>query len=277
LSKRDPKKYVGVYFDECHNILPTHEGFLRAFTGRMIGLTGTPPTYTKGSKYLLIDRYFPIRFTYKIQDAIDSKIVNSCKIIVHMLPLSDKKFLQKTKKRSFFTTENKSYSFWTSKILNATPGDGIAYNIMRMKAMQGFPSKEEYTIELLKKIKGKCLIFANTKEQADRICSYSHHSSNKYSSQNLEMFKSGDILRLSAVEQLSEGINIPHLRSAIIMHSYSNSRRTLQKIGRLLRLSVDQLSYVHILCYQDTVDETWVGEALKHFDSQNIKFYYKNV
>jgi len=139
-----------------------------------------------------------------------------------------------------------------------------------MKALQEYRSKEEYTKMLLKSISSKCILFANTQEQADRLCSHSYHSTNSESAENLELFKTGDILQLSSVAQLNEGVNIPNLKQGIIMHAYGNERKAAQRIGRLLRLNPDDKAIVHILCYMDSVDEKWVREALENFDDAKI-------
>jgi superfamily II DNA or RNA helicase len=139
-----------------------------------------------------------------------------------------------------------------------------------MKAMMGFPSKERKVLELLTRRKTKTILFANTQEQADRLAPHSYHSNNSKSKENLEMFKKGEIELLSAVEQLSEGVNIPELRSGIIMHAYSNNRKASQKIGRLLRLNPDDTAGVHILCYRNTVDEDWVKSAVSHLNPEKV-------
>jgi superfamily II DNA or RNA helicase len=141
---------------------------------------------------------------------------------------------------------------------------------MRMKAMMGYKSKEEKVLELLARRKTKTILFANTQEQADRLAPHSYHSSNPKSAENLELFKNNEIELLSAVEQLSEGVNIPNLRSGIIMHAYSNNRKTSQKLGRMLRLNPDDTAGIHILCYRDTVDEQWVRSAIESFDKDKI-------
>jgi superfamily II DNA or RNA helicase len=84
------------------------------------------------------------------------------------------------------------------------------------------------------------------------------------------MFKNDEIQLLSAVEQLSEGVNIPGLKSGIIMHAYSNNRKASQKLGRMLRLNPDDTAEVHILCYRDTVDQDWVKNALSHLNQEKI-------
>jgi superfamily II DNA or RNA helicase len=146
-------------------------------------------------------------------------------------------------------------------------------SIMRMKALMGFSTKEQYVKSLMLDIDEKCIIFCNTQDQANRMCKHSYHSSNPDSEDNLQDFKNGKIEYLSCVLQLNEGINIPDLRVGIIMHAYGNERKASQRIGRLLRLNPTETAVVHILCYKNTVDERWVGEALKDFDQSKIKYF----
>jgi superfamily II DNA or RNA helicase len=126
---------------------------------------------------------------------------------------------------------------------------------------------------MLKHMGDKCIVFANTQKQADKMCPWSYHSGNKNSQDNLELFSDGRIDKLSCVLQLSEGVTIPGLKQGIIMHAYGNERKTAQRIGRLLRLNPTETATCHILCYKDTIDEKWVTQALKGFDQSKIKFY----
>jgi superfamily II DNA or RNA helicase len=123
---------------------------------------------------------------------------------------------------------------------------------------------------LLTKRKYKTIVFANTQAQADMLCEHSYHSNNPSSDENLTLFKDGTIEVLSAVEQLSEGVSIPNLRSGIIMHAYSNNRKASQKMGRMLRLNPTETAAIHILCYVDTVDRDWVLNAISHLDQSKV-------
>ena len=58
-----------------------------------------------------------------------------------------------------------------------------------MRGIMDYTSKEDYLKGLLKNINEKCIIFANTQAQADRVCKNSYHSKNKQSEDNLEYFK----------------------------------------------------------------------------------------
>jgi superfamily II DNA or RNA helicase len=272
LSKKNPQDYDIVYLDECHNLLDSHREFLDNYSGMILGLTGTPPKRIDSEKGRMVDEFCPMVHTYVTDDAVGAKILNDYKIIVHELHLSnDKTVPVKTKNGTFFTSEKANYQYWCGRVETASKGKSAQIaRIMRMKALMEYPTKEKYTKRLLDSIRSKCIVFANTQEQADRMCKHSYHSTNPDSDTNLQDFKVGNITKLSCVLQLSEGVNIPNLRQGVILHAYGNERKSAQRIGRLLRLNPDETATVHILCYMDTVDEKWVKEALDGYDQSKI-------
>jgi len=234
LNKLDPREYDMIYFDEAHSLLPSHRDFLDEYDGKILGLTGTPPKMVNSEKGEMMQEFYPICYEYLTDDAINDNILNDYKIIVHQLRLdsSNKNVKAGSKNNPFYSTEYANYQYWCNRIEASRPGkEQQISRVMRMKAMMQFPSKEKYTKILSDNIKSKCIIFANTQEQADELCSHSYHSSNSESDDNLEMFKSGQINKLSCVLQLSEGINIPELRQCIILHAYGNERKASQRIN----------------------------------------------
>ena len=277
LNKKDPEAYDIVYLDECHSILESHLPFLNAFKGKILGLTGTPPVNKTSTKYKIIASYCPVKYTFTVDNATDSDILNDYRIIVHMLQLSKLKTCKKNNKKTggiWFTSELDDYNYLTKRLHDAnTPKLRQISSIMRMKAMQSYYTKEEYAKGIIKTMEDKVIVFANTKEQADRIAPYSFYSGNNMSNHNLRMFANDEIPALSCILQLSEGVTIPNLRQGIIMHAYGNERKSAQRIGRLLRLNPDETATCHILCYKDTVDEKWVRNALSEFDDSKIKYY----
>jgi len=276
LKKRNPEDFDIVYLDECHSLKYVHELFLARFTGKILGLTGTPPKDTGSEKGMLVQKYCPIRFRFNVDQATDSNILNDYKIIVHELELSKLPSLKKKNKKGgfWYTSEKKDYDYVTSRVADAATAKQIQFaRILRMRAIMDYTSKESYVISLLKNINDKCIIFANTQKQADRMCSHSYHSKNPKSDENLELFSDGRIDKLSCVLQLSEGVTIPKLKAGIIMHAYGNERKTAQRIGRLLRLNPTETAVCHILCYKGTQDEKWVDKALKTFDQNKITRY----
>lgn len=279
LNKWNPHDFDLVVLDECHSLLYSHHTFLAVYHGRILGLTGTPPRYGKSEKGEMVQMYCPILYKYITDDAVEDAILNDYRIIVHRMPLNTNNVqVVKMKNGTFYTSEKKSYDYWTKRMLEAqTKKQEQIASVMRMRSMMDFRTKEKYTKELLSEIEDKCIVFCNTQEQADRICTYSYHSNNDKSEDNLQQFKDGSISELSCVMQLNEGVNIPNLRAGIIMHAYGNERKSNQRIGRLLRLNPEDTAIVHILCYKDTVDERWVNEALKDLDPNKIKYHDVNI
>lgn len=273
LPKQD-YNYDVLYLDECHSLLNTHMPWLSNYKGRIVGLTGTPPRYENSEKGIMVNMFCPIVYKYKTDKAVEDKILNDYKIVVHMLPLDALKTMKmQSKGKEWYTSEQSTYGYWTARLEDARRGKEMQImRVMRMKALMSFPSKERLAKKLMSSINEKVILFANTQEQADKLCKDSYHSKNPNSEKALIDFKNGKITKLSAVLQLNEGVNIPNLKEGIIMHAYGNERKASQRIGRLLRLNPTETSTVHILCYKDTVDETWVKQALEDFDSNKITY-----
>jgi superfamily II DNA or RNA helicase len=262
LGKQD-LDYDVVYLDECHNLLESHDHWLSQYKGTIVGLTGTPPRIAKSEKGQMVAKYCPIKYRYITDEAVEDGILNDYEIIIHLLDL-DKSltYKQKTKKGYFPSSELKNYNYWSEKLMNANGfKEEQILRVMRMKSMMGYPSKERYALKLFNKINDKVILFANTQEQADKMCTHSYHSANKASEENLKLFK---------------GVNIPNLKQGIIMHAYGNERKSAQRLGRLLRLNPDEKAVIHILCYDDTVDTTWVQNALEQYDETKIKWIKPN-
>jgi superfamily II DNA or RNA helicase len=273
--EKQHQNYDVVYLDECHSLLYSHQLWLQTFPGRTLGLTGTAPRHSNSEKGEMVDMYCPIMYNYITNNAVDEGVLNDYKIIIHTMELSKKKNVNISTKtgKSWMTSEREQYDYWDRKIANGGSFQEMQHaRIMRMRVLMDFKTKETYAKNLIDHINNKCIIFANTQEQADRLCLYSYHSNNPLSENNLEAFKSGMIKQLSCVQQLNEGVNIPNLKSGVIMHSYSNERKANQRIGRLLRLNPDDTATIHILMYSGTVDEHWVMQALGELDPAKILF-----
>ncbi len=267
--------YDVVYLEEVQNITISCDPWLSVYPGKILGLTGTPPKFEGSDKFKMISRYCPIVCNYTTDNAIEDKIINDYRILVHLIPLDESKTLKvTTKNKSWYTSEKKHYEYLCRRISDAKSTKDIQFSrLMRMRGLMTFPSKESLALDIFKKTPGKCILFANTKDQADRMCEYSYHSSNPDSEENLMKFNSGEITKLSSVLQLNEGINIKDLTYAIIMHSYSgNSSKLGQKQGRVHRLPVNEVAKIHLLVYKDTIDEIWAKGALEGLDPKKIKY-----
>jgi superfamily II DNA or RNA helicase len=232
LNKKD-FNYDIIYLDEAHSLKLNHDSWLSKYTGKILGLTGTPPRDDKSEKAYMINKYCPIVYRYIIKKAVDDKILNDYRIVVHPLYLdSDKNVKLKHGNKEWYSSETEIYDYWSKRINNSkTKKEQQIMNVMRMKAMMDFPSKLHYAKSLLESSPNKCIVFANTQEQADRLCKDSYHSNNPNSEDTLIKFKNNEINRLSCVLQLNEGVNIPNLKEGIIMHAYGNERKSVQRIN----------------------------------------------
>ena len=226
--------------------------------------------FQNSEKGVMMKEFYPIRYVYTTDRAVENKLLNDYQIYVHKMNLSKVKNIPI---KTFLSSEKQTYDWASKQIYEArTDKEKFFKTIMRLNYLKGFKTKEQYVSYILSKIPEdeKCLIFCNTIEQAERLCSYSHHSKTK--NDYLEAFNEGIITRLSCVEQLSEGINIKDLKHAIILHTYSGSSpKTKQKFSRNLRLNVGEKAYIHFLCYKNTVDENWVDGVLEDFNKDKIK------
>lgn len=260
--------YHTIYLDEMQNLKSSHTKWLDSFKGRIVGLSGTVPV--RGEKLELVNKYCPIVYTYSVDDAVDDKIINNYKIQIHLLDLSTKRDL--VIKKGFVTSELNSYLYWTNLVENSIGQEKMRLSIQRMKALMNFKTKEIFAKNLSKVITSKHIIFANTTEQADLLCFDSYHSKNSNSENNLINFKQGTINSLSCVLQLNEGINIPGLKESIILHSYGNPYKLVQRLGRGFRLNPDDTHTCHILCYRNTIDEYWVKSAMLKLNKKNVEW-----
>lgn len=275
LCKKNPEDYDIIILEEVHNIGEPHDKFLSKYQGITLGLTGTPPLNEYSIKYKLINKHCPIVYRYELDNAISDNILNDYQINIYSIDLDIRNNIPINKKDGsvFYTSEKKQYEYWTNQIAESSGKRKQFAAISRMRCMQNFKSKEVIAKKLLDNCKDKCILFANTQNQADELCSRSFHSKNENSDKNLDDFKNDIITKLSCVEQLSESINIPNLKQAIIMHFYSaNSSRSKQKWGRIYRLIVTDTGILSIICFRNTVDETWIKESLKNLNQTKINW-----
>ncbi|WP_223654427.1 DEAD/DEAH box helicase [Hymenobacter psoromatis] len=268
-----------LYLDECHALKDSHEPGLKAHAKQkksILGLTGTPPAQAQSEKGRLVATYCPILVDYTTDEAVLAGLLNDYRLVVHRLPLRKvRDYVLTTKAGSQFTTsERENYQYWSRRLAHAAQ-DALpveTLRILRMQALMTYPSKGHYMRYLADQQTDKVLLFTCNQQQADAQAAHTYHSKNKHSEANLAKFNTGKIQRLACVAQLSEGISIPELRVGIIWHAFGNERKAAQRIGRLLRLNPDQTATVHLLAYQDTVDEQWVAQALEAFDPAKISY-----
>jgi superfamily II DNA or RNA helicase len=272
LNKQD-LDYDLVIYDEAHSLKNSHLPYLGNHKGKTLGMSGTIPKLDHTERGILMNLYWPIKYEYATDEAVEDGILNDYRIIVHSLELDTERTIQKVTKQGkvWYTSELNEYEYWCKKLNESTSMKTTQImRIMRMKALMGFPSKEVLARKLMGEINGKTIIFCNTIEQCRRMCTYTYDSKNPNSEQNLEDFNSGKLQRLGCVLMLSQGVNIRGLKNSIIFHSYSNNKKLAQRLGRNLRLAVDDVAYIHVLMFKNTIDQNWVKESTSEFDPTKI-------
>jgi len=277
-------RYHKLYLDECHALKDSHEPGLKAHVARkgsILGLTGTPPAQPASEKGRLVATYCPMLVDYTTDEAVLAGLLNDYRLVVHRLPLSSVRDYVLTFKsgKQFTTSERENYQYWSTRLANADQ-DALpveTLRLLRMQALMHYPGKGRYMTQLAGQFTEKVLLFTCNQQQAEQQATHTYHSKNKDSQANLALFNAGTIQRLACVAQLSEGINIPNLRVGIIWHAFGNERKAAQRIGRLLRLNPEETATVHLLMYQDTVDEQWVTQALAAFDPAKISYVNANL
>lgn len=290
LLKHDPKEYSCIIFDEAHNLKETAYPFIEAIEGSVLGLTGTPPRHKGNERYHIMQQVYPIRYVYDLNKALEDKLLNNIQVNLWGIELSNERNL-KTKSGKW-TSEKQMYSFLTSRINSleeeiqqellkgnrmaeyALKGDLRALRITRLSKIKQFSGKDQLIKKVIHSISQdeKVLVFTSNQEQCSRLFRNYHTSLNNKARNEevLSKFKSGEYRIIAAIDQLSEGINIPNLRNIIISHSYASEQKPMQKIGRALRLNPKETASVHILYYKDTIDEEWVKQGIQSIDPSKI-------
>jgi superfamily II DNA or RNA helicase len=130
--------------------------------------------------------------------------------------------------------------------------------------------------------KRRMLIFCNSTEQADRVCTYSYHTKNAQEGY-LDKFNNGDIHKIAVCGKIDRGVNLNSVNTAILEYVTRSETKAVQKLGRGKRLNVDELLDVYILIpyYKKfgsnkpypTVVLSKVQEACKNLGIENAKTY----
>lgn len=271
-------KFDWVFFDEVHNLNKTHMYVhlnCEMTNTNWFGLTAT--MFPEGSAdRAVFDDHFTIVHTFTTAHAVEEKLLNDYRILIHRIPLSSSYRMRVLWHDAL--PEDQCIKHLTTAIHNSEKNKKYQVlnqqRIQRSKFLQTTRTKTNYAKALSKAIKTKTLIFAESTSIADEICQHSFHSKNtpRLNEINLTKFKNGEIMQLSAVGQLNEGVNIPNLENVIVMHTYNSFSKLEQRIGRALRLEVDQTAYVHILVHHETVDMEWMRNALANFNKEKIGY-----
>lgn len=292
-SKRSGEHYNVIICDEAHCLTQLSSEFFQNNTyDKILALTATPPNNLE--KIDIFKRLnFRNFYDLPIDKAIQLGVVSPYKIVVVYTQLNNTlRYLEAgSKTKPFKSTERNQYDFFTKKIDSLSSSeevlDGVRvvkyltpkdrslleyYQRKRMHLIYNLRSKEYIASKILQKLPetSRYLIFSGSIEQAEKLCPYSYHS--KTSSEHLDRFKKEEINRLSCVEALNMGENLPNIDGSIMVQVKSSEITMIQKIGRNIRFREGHEATIYILVAKGTQDEVWFEKATKTLDKSNFEF-----
>ena len=294
-SKIKGNEFDLVIMDESHNITElSYEFFEDNICKKVIALTATSPKKL-GKVGIFSKLNFRRIFSVDLDEAIKLGVVSPYRITVVYTQLNNTlKYIDAgSKAKPFKTTEKNQYDFLTKMIhsiqlaeeINGEPVEKYytpkersmleMYIRKRMHLINSLLSKEHAARVILKTIpeEERYLIFAGSIQQAESLCEYRYHS--KTDNTHLEMFQKGELNRLSCVEALNEGINIPDVDGSVMVQIRSSDIKLIQRIGRNIRFREGHEAHIYILVCKDTQDEVWFSKASESLDESRIE--YKSI
>ena len=267
--------YILIIFNECQNITPNLCGYLHGFKkAKIVGMTGTYPRFEKAKllKELKLDR---IAFRYDLDEAAEDGVISDYEIEVVEIPMSGDKVIDVTYDGGTFkTSEISSYENLSKKIDDAkTASQEKFMRLLRMKAVNKFPSKIYYTQQILieNAKKGlKTLVFAQDNKHALVI------GKNVYSSKTddkvLQKFESGEISYMILINKGGTGYTYKTPIDHVILLAPHSNNTILQKSGRGAIKNKSGKLKITVPISKDTVQKKWVQSAFKDLDQKKIKY-----
>lgn len=276
-------KYDIIILDEyqditLNNVEPILKG--RITYNTIIGLSGTHPKHEeKINIYSQLD--LEILLSISIDEAVEKKLIAPYRITVIECKLNsrDRDIKGGSKTNPFFQTEESRYQYLTKLISDKLDNYQIVpkhYYLNRMRFIYGLKSKNEFARKLVKKLKGRTLVFTGGIDLAEKMCKHTFHS--KTDDTDFKMFKSGEINTLACVNSGGVGSTYRDVDNFVIVQVNSDKKGdATQKIARSLVLQDNYIANIYILCVVNTVDEKWKDKVLEGFDTKNVTHVsYKN-
>lgn len=281
LSKIKETHYDFVVMDEVHNLTEKSSDFFQFNTIKTcMALTATPPE--SQLKQMLLDKYkLDVIYEISLDEAVDLGVVAPYEITVIQTELDRVRANVEagSKVKRFMVTEAGNYSYYAKIENSERPEDQAKINkffyIKRMQFIYKLNSKLESAKHLLEEFiphDKRTIIFCGSTSHADKLADSVYHSKRKKGDTGYDDFVNQITNRLSCVEALNEGDNLPNVDIAFIEQLNSNRLDLIQRIGRILRFRVGHTGKIIILCAKDTVDAKWVRLALLGLNPNKIRW-----
>lgn len=277
LAKFKDQVFDLVILDECHNLSEAQSTlFKKNEVKGLVGLTATKP---KKLDKIAIFESVGLNLVYEItlDEAVDLGIVAPYQITVVRVPLESrvKNVLAGAKEKPFMVTEASNYDYFRKveeKERNQGKAPSQSFFLKRMRFIYNLRSKTEAARTLLAKMKEeeRIVIFSGSCEQADELSECRYHS--KTDDVCYTQFRNREINRLSCVNSVNEGHNLPLVDLGLVVQINSNDLHIIQRIGRFIRYRPNHTGRLVILAAENTIDERWVREALQELNQSRITY-----
>lgn len=286
--KLKDNNYSIVVCDEVHlGLSPVYREFFSNNTfDKILCLTATLPEEDEYREILI--NLAPIAYQLTLDECVKLGLVAPYEVYCLPVELTDKE-------QTSYNKANKSFvhakyrlgqfnAFDTAQAVLAGKIDGdkgaavLFYKAIRERkeVVQHAINKVSLAEKLVKKHKGKTLVFSGTNAftdtMAEALGGLAYHSgkSKKKREAILDQFKSNKNKILCSTKALNQGFDVPDSEIGIIAGLDSKALPMIQRIGRLLRLSEDKIGKIFILYVKDSQEEKWLTNAVK--DLSNVKW-----
>lgn len=271
LNKYKGETFDLVILDEGHHLTPNNaEFFSNNIVRACVFLTATPPT--NQDKVLLLRRLGlePV-YILTLDESVRLGLIIPYDITIITMGLNktDKYIKSGTAKKPFMSTEESTYQYMSRRIIKAPTK--MAY-LHRMRFIYNLRSKTETAKLILQHVippELRTIIFCGSIDQANEVCEDRFHS--KTTTMGMSRFRAGIINKISCVNSINEGQNIPALDVGFIVQLNSQQLHLFQRLGRFLRYRPGKSGKIIILITNDTVEVSWLERAMSEVDQSRVE------
>ncbi len=292
------KRWDLVVCDEIHSSIT--EEYIKFYYNntydKLLGLSATlrsTKTYNieeeEYTKMELLNQIAPVCYVYDIGDAQRENTSRKLDIHVlyHNLNSSSRTILAGSKQKPFYTTETLQYRYIDDKCEECRLAGkfklGRMFIAKRANMLYSLPSKIELTRELLKRVKGKTILFGNHMNSLEQLTPNVVRSNRKKESKKLrdalndqirKDFDNNMIDTIGSFNMLVQGANLNKVDNVIQMSYYSDFGRQVQIWGRL-RKNDSKIGNIYIILTNETKEEDWFDNFASQIPMEefNVKYY----
>lgn len=267
LHKYDDKIVDFLILDECHAITEKRIAHLKKIIGPHTVVILLSATLEHDKSFLFrtnIGSYY--EYHISMSHAIEMGILPYPKVFVHSFPLGqyEKEYKGLTGKVDILKVIHEENPNQLNKLKLLRAGSERKRKLAEMKTDIALNVIKDY-------LKGsKYIVFTGSKYQAELIdVNYVHSDLDKKEVlKRKKKFNSNKIKSLSVVNMFRESVNLEGIENGLIIQLDNVKLTFIQMLGRVFRSLVPEM---HIIKFEETIDEKYLRNVLKGFNVEYIK------